>query len=247
MDSLKFTGGCLTINSNGKYGFKDPSLLWVTADNSLLTKSLGEWTSYINLTPSIFGTPPNYSEFEEDGTLVAHGDATTWDDINVSSLALGTGASAPTIVNIASSTIRSYAFNGSTSVIDELHGSLELLHNYEEGTNIIPHVHWMPRTNDSGNIKWQLEYIWINNNGVPMSSSTTISVVVPSGGVAWIPKITPFDEIVGSGKIIGSRFVFRIFRNPMDSEDTYSNDAVFTDFGVHYQVNSLGSRQPYIK
>lgn len=250
MDSLKFIGGCLTFNNDGKYSYKDPSLLSVTATGTTDTKSLGDWVSTIvPPTPptNIFGTPPNYSEFEADGTLVSYGNATCWDDINVSAFGLGTGASVPSIINIASTTIRTYAYNGNTSVVDELHGSLEILHNYAEGTDIIPHIHWLPSTNSGGDVKWQMEYVWINSDGIPVTSSTTVAVVSAAGSTAWLPKISAFQPISGTGKTIGSRFFFRVFRNPVDSQDTYGNDAAFTDFGVHYQINTLGSRQTYIK
>lgn len=183
----------------------------------------------------------NMTYFEQDGTMRSIGDATTWDDINVSGLGLGTRASAPSIVTVASTNIRAYAFNGNTATVDELHGSLEILHGYKEGSDISAHIHWMPATNTGGDVKWQLEYVWALNDST-ISTSTTISATVAAGTTAWKPLIAEFPLITGTGKTIGSRFGFRLFRDPNDAADTYTGNAVLFDFGVHYERDTLGSR-----
>ena len=187
------------------------------------------------------GDGVNFSRVEADGTLVFKGDATVYNDINISGQALGTGAAAPATVDIASSTIKAYAFNGNTATVDELHGTVEILHDYKEGSDIVPHVHWSPATNDAGNVKWQLEYIWINREGTS-GASTTISVVTAAGGTAWVGHISSFPAISGVGMEMGSRFMFRIFRDPADAADTYGFDAVLLDAGVHYERDTVGSR-----
>lgn len=51
----------------------------------------------------------------------------------------------------------------------------------------------------------------------------------------------------GAGKTIGSRFVFNLFRDPADAQDTYGADVAITDVGTHYEIDSIGSRQMLIK
>lgn len=183
----------------------------------------------------------NATVTEPDGTLLFTGDATVWDDINKSLLPLTTGASVPDIIAVnGDSILKVRSFDGVT-VTEELGESLEIIHNYMEGTNIVPHVHWCPTTSDAGNVKWQLRYMWIDREGV-FESGATISVVAAAGGVAWKEQRTNFPEISGTGKHIGSRFIFILFRDPTDAADTYTHDAAAFDFGIHYQIDTIGSR-----
>jgi hypothetical protein len=48
--------------------------------------------------PQKFGTETNYTEFEEDGTLIFNGAATVWEDDNFAAVALGIGASPPDLI-----------------------------------------------------------------------------------------------------------------------------------------------------
>lgn len=192
------------------------------------------------------GDGTNFSQIEADGTIRNVGDATTWNDINVSGLSLGTGPVAPSVINVSATGILTYAFIGTGVLADELHGSLETLHDYLEDSDIVPHVHWMPTTTDAGDVKWQLEYIWWPRNGV-VPAGTTITVTTAAGGVAWTAHRSDFPTITGAGKNIGDRFMFRIFRDPADVADTYGFDAAILDVGIHYQKDTLGSRQVAVK
>jgi len=51
----------------------------------------------------------------------------------------------------------------------------------------------------------------------------------------------------GAGKTMGSRFVFAIFRDPADVDDTYGDYAAVTDAGAHYEKDGFGSRQMLVK
>jgi hypothetical protein len=41
--------------------------------------------------------------------------------------------------------------------------------------------------------------------------------------------------------------VMRIYRTPTDAQDTYTSDAGLLTLGIHYQKDSFGSRQEFIK
>lgn len=189
-----------------------------------------------------FGKGDNRTSFEEDGTMVANGDATTWNDINLSALSLRIGATAPTLKAINGTTIYGLAFSG-TGPTEEVFGSLEILHDYKEGSTIYPHIHWFPSTTAIGNIKWNMDYMWINRGGV-MTGAATLSQTVTTSGVAWQMEFTNFapSGLSGLGKTMGGRFVFRIYRNAADAVDTYGADAFISDFGLHVCSDTLGSR-----
>lgn len=54
---------------------------------------------------------------------------------------------------------------------------------------------------------------------------------------------TPPASISG----VSSMMVCRLYRSPTVTEDTYSNDAGLLEFDLHYQIDSFGSRNEYIK
>jgi len=136
------------------------------------------------------------------------------------------------------------AFAGTGVIVDELSGSAEIPHRYLQGSTIYPHIHWAATTAAAGNIKFQLEYLWVNAGGT-ITTSTPVSNTVSSGGAAWVEMRTnlPSIGVSGSGKNMGSRLAFRLFRNPADGDDTYEADVAVFDFGIHLESDTLGSRQ----
>lgn len=191
--------------------------------------------------PLKIGATSDNSEFEADGTLKFNGDATVWNDINLSVGSLRSGATAPNRWTITGTNLEISSFDGSGPA-QSAHGSLELLHGYLEGSDIVPHLHWCATTTGSGNIKMQLEYAWVDIGGT-ITSSTTISFTAAASGVVGKEEKTAFPTISGVGKHMGSRFVFRLFRDSADAADTYGAGIGAFDFGIHYQIDTVGSRQ----
>lgn len=193
-----------------------------------------------------FGTDTDNSTFEADGTLKFNGAATVEDDINISLVPPQGGAAAPAIIAFnGDARLDCYAFSGTNAIPDEIHSSLEILHSYEEGSDISFHLHWYPTNATLGNVKWQLRYTWFNKGTVP-GAAVTVAVVSATSGVAWQEQTTAFS-ISGAGKTMGSRFVFSIFRDATDAQDTYARYAAVTDMGVHYEKDTVGSRTTLTK
>ena len=163
-----------------------------------------------------------------------------WNDINLPAFSLGKGATPPDDIGILpSGGIRALGFDGA-STVEEVHSSGEVLHGYIADTDLDIHIHWMPTDTNTGTVKWQLEYYWINAGGT-YGAPTIITSTQEAGGTAWKAWHSHFPAIDGTGKVQGSEIVFRFFRDP--SEDTYGSDAALVQIGIHYQVNTLGSRQ----
>lgn len=189
-----------------------------------------------------FGNDASNSEFEDDGTLVFNGDATVWNDINLPAANLRPGATPPNWANVfASGGIYGYTFNPSIAN-DELHSSGEILHDYKEGTDLHLHVHWMATTANAGVVRWGLEYVWCNV-GDTSAAPATIYVNATASGTAWKHQLTSFPTISGTGKHIGSMFAFRIFRAATDAADTYPDTAYLPQVGIHYEIDTVGSRE----
>ena len=192
-------------------------------------------------TPRSFGDGTNQTTFEADGSMKFEGAATVWNDINLSIGSLRAGASAPGTWTIPGTGIILSTFGGADPQQDA-YGSLEILHDYKEGSDIVPHIHWSPTTTGAGDVVWQLEYSWVNGGGT-VTSSTTIIVTVAANGVVAKEQRSSFPTISGTGKTIGSRFLFHLFRNSAHISDTYGSDAAALDFGIHYERDTTGSRQ----
>lgn len=189
---------------------------------------------------SMFGEDTtNFSKFESDGTLHFNGTATVWKDINVGGISLKQGATAPDPINLDTTSIQVYAFDGAT-LTEEVSGAFELQHDYKEGTNIVPHIHWYTTDTGAGNVKWQLEYYI--KSGTSEYTGTT-SVTTAATGTAWEEIRSDFPAITGTNFTIGMQIHFRLFRDPTDAADTYASDAALGTFGIHYEVDTVGSRQ----
>jgi hypothetical protein len=80
-------------------------------------------------------------------------ETTRWVDFNVGAVSLGTGASAPGLIQLNGSNIYVLGFDGNVTS-EQVFGSIEIDHMYKEGTDILFHVHWMPTTATAGNVKW---------------------------------------------------------------------------------------------
>lgn len=192
------------------------------------------------LTNKKFGSGADFSTFEADGTLVASGEAQTWEDVNIGGISLtGAGGAAPDIVTVGG--IRFYAFDG-TNVLEELCGVIELPHAYAEGQDIFAHVHWLNATTAAGVVRWKLDYAWVNVGGqFTATTAATLDQSVNTAGSNYSHVVS--TQINGAGKLISSHFIFRLFRDPSDGVDTYTGDAYLVAFGLHVPVNTLGSRQ----
>lgn len=164
---------------------------------------------------------------------------TVYEDISISAHALTLGAAAPdTITFFGGGGIKGLGFNGAATT-ESVHGSTELLHSYAEGTDIYPHVHWMPTSTDVGQVKWQLEYSWQNDDSI-FPSSTTVFGITTTAGTAWTLQQTNFPAMDGTGKKMGGGIAFRLFRDPTDNDD-YAADVGLVHLGIHYEKDTLGS------
>jgi hypothetical protein len=130
----------------------------------------------------------------------------------------------------------------------EVYFILQLPHSYKEGTSIIPHVHWVYGANTVGeSCRWGLEYWW-NEDNVFLGGSNTIYVNTNlSNNDAVMPFLTSFPTINGAGHTISSILNCRLFRDATDISDNYTNNVYLFEFDIHYEIDSLGSRNTLSK
>lgn len=165
-----------------------------------------------------------------------------WDDIITPGFALGTGNAAPALVSFAPvPNMRIYGFSGSNTTPDELFAFFELPHGYKEGSDLLPHVHWIPNDNNVANVKWQIAYAIAPVDGkFTVTGTSTGTEATVDNTTHLLTSLAPV--IPGLNLKIGSVIACRLFRDATDPDDTYTGLANLLSFGIHYQVDTLGSR-----
>jgi hypothetical protein len=157
--------------------------------------------------------------------------------------AIKIGASDPDFIKVrdngsSSAGVYSYAFDADTE--EQLFFTIQLPHSYKAGTDISPHIHWMPTTTGTNAVVWGLEYTWSNIDGT-YGNTTLITATDAADGTAYKHQLADFADISGSGKNESSMLLCRIYRKAADAADTFTGDAVFLEVDFHFQMNKLGS------
>lgn len=193
---------------------------------------------------SIFGDLTNYAEFEPDGTLVFHGDATTYNDIYTS--IAGGKIPASNFPDWSTFTTNTGAFTFKVNDYMDL-STIELTHDYAEGTDLEVHLHL---ANNGTNVnERKAKYIIYYTYGLPDSfnnqfsaeASLTAELTIPANVVDKSVIYLTMGTITGTGLKIGTQIKFRIKRIASTGTEPTGNPFLGM-VGVHYQQNTLGSR-----
>ena len=171
---------------------------------------------------------------------------TTWNDLRFPVSGLATG---PT----KQPTLAMWNDNGSgsdgiflRSFANDEHMFLagQMSHEWKSGTIIFPHFHIMASDANVGDINFGIEYSWININDTADVNTTIITGETSVNNEENVNKILALPEIVGTGKTLSSQFVARIFRS---ATDTYASEVWLMEFDLHFEIDTTGSRQAFIK
>jgi len=187
----------------------------------------------------------NYSEFETDWTLEFNGTATVWKDINMGSSQLSRPASSQPDIesfvdkNGSDTGIETYWF----AVWEKVHGSFEMQHDYKEGSDFMFHVHWQGITAPSGtdNVQWRLTYI-LMRDGTTLNAVTIIDTPDTTIDTQYIAARSDFAAITWTNYLMWDQFIFTLER-VASTGDAYLWDALIVTAGIHYEIDTVGSRQ----
>ena len=122
--------------------------------------------------------------------------------------------------------------------INELFFNIHPNATYQEGKNITPIIHWMPSTDDVGDIVWCLETSTANP-GVVYPDSNISTVTVAASGTRYehiVTELPPFVLSNFQAIILG-----RLFREGNNVADTYNNGVILLGFELKFTKNKLGS------
>lgn len=196
--------------------------------------------------PLVLGTETDNTTIEADGTVVASGSATTYDDILPIALYQPTGAAAPNITIIGGvGTLKAQEFPKG-ALVEEFNPSWQISHRYKEQTTINPHLHLhIPANAAGGTLVFALTYTWDNvDGGITAESTIQVTKTIPALYPGSSNAIFSFGDIVGTGKAISSIFQARIIRPNLG---TLSGSVWLKSADIHIEADMNGSREPFIK
>lgn len=119
----------------------------------------------------------------------------------------------------------------------------QISHGYKEETNISCHLHAYTLIKDTGNVTLELNYTWYNIG----STDFTTYLITKNINISTINRtnsIISFGQISGTGKTISSTFKGKITRK---TNETATQPLYLDFFDCHYQKDSFGSNEEYIK
>ena len=164
--------------------------------------------------------------------------ATVFKDISTPATSMmKAGVADPGIVTIIG-TIDGYGFDAGSD--EELFFSIEMPHDWKEGSTIYPHAHWSPTDADTNDVRWGLVTSWANIDDT-FPATTTSEVLDAGSGTADDHQYVDFDSIDGSLKTISSIILCRVYREGSHASDEYGVDAVLHNVGFHYEIDTIGS------
>lgn len=137
---------------------------------------------------------------------------TLFDDLPpVPFLMARTGTNSPTLTTFKGN-IEQYTF----AINNEIFGNSEVTHLYINGTNLMPHIHWVTNgTNTSDRyVKWEMEYTYANDGEAFTNPVTTIVIEakIPANTPSLTHYITDFPIISGVGIEVGDYICWSIRR-----------------------------------
>ena len=190
------------------------------------------------------GDKVNSMQVSGDGTVRLLGEAADWDDYEfpISNLRINPVTSRP---DFDFDEVE-YLFDDNST--ETVVGNGHLPHRWLIGSDLKPHIHWAQES--SGEVTWQLEYkLWNNGDSEP-SGFTTLQSNGPvfsyvSGSISQITALPSIDASLIDD--VSPNLKVRVSRLGASGTDTYVGDARFWKFDIHYQVDSFGSREEYLK
>lgn len=211
----------------------------------LALDSNAQWPSEV--VPSMLGAHTlgghtDRTAFESDGTITFEGNATIWDDLRFPVQAINPpGAASDPDRDTGDGT---FLFdNGSTEI---LMGIAQMPHSWKLESNINPHIHWCPTNTDTGDVRWRFEYDIAKVNGTFAGAYTSIDVDDAGDGTAEKHQRAYFAAVSMTGyDTISAIIKWKISR--IGGSDTYNADARLLEFDIHYEMDTIGSREELSK
>lgn len=192
------------------------------------------------------GASPDYSEFEADGTLVMHGDATVWDDVTfpLAAYRLDSG-SGKLQQNYDNASITMQSGGSIATAADRLVITCQMPHKTKLDSTAELHIHWEQPADQAYTFDYQYR-IQENGEAKDATWSTAATVAMSANAFTYVSgtliQITPLISIDLTGIGLSSLIQVRIARSDSTTGDI---EALALDF--HFEFDTLGSNEEYVK
>lgn len=261
------SGFYINDGSNQKVVYLSTGGLTISDNINLLT---GTYTnSLMNIYDENYGTLVNFErgncylsepmsfnfytggsvEINSTGFLFS-GDATFFDDLQGDITKTKTVGTRVTL-NEAENTID---FTNTSTLSDYVYLNFQMSHKWKIGSIIYPHIHWEQTLNATPN--WLIQYRWQKQGGVKTTTWTNykcnVNAFTYTGGtlnqISHDGGLTP-----PTGAGLSDIIEIRVIRDTANASglftpgNTYAATASVTSIDLHYECDSLGSNQEYIK
>jgi hypothetical protein len=170
-----------------------------------------------------------------------------WDDLRFPVSAINpVGLAAPPTLNQDNGLLEF-----SATLVNTVAIQAQMPHSWQEGSVIVPHVHWRKKTQGTGNVVWKLTYEFVNrgtaftDTPTPLTASATVGAA--EDGTALVHHITSFGDVSMDGKTISCMGLITVSRLGDDPADTYAGVAQLLEFDIHYLIDAFGSIQAFAK
>lgn len=173
---------------------------------------------------------------------------TFWDDLRFPSSGFNpAGSTAPPAVNTSTGLLD---FSGTADNV--IGGVAQMPHAWKEGTNIHPHIHLRFPTSASANTRWQLQYDIANpfadfsENAGTYTPLTAVTVANPQNVKRHV--LASLGVIPMTGYTLSACILWKLTRlAASDGADTDTNAVTLIEFDLHYQIDTPGSDNEYVK
>jgi hypothetical protein len=158
-----------------------------------------------------------------------------------------TGAGRPSLA-VMIGTIEQYRFAvGDNAEIE----ATEILHGWKEGTPVEFHIHWVTGGLNNATVrgvKWQIEYSWANptyEGGTTVFGATTLlsaEDTIAANEPALTHHYTNIGTFTPTGGKLGAFLILRLTRIASVTHTAPAANPFGLAAGVHYQIDTIGSR-----
>lgn len=184
-----------------------------------------------------FGSATSYTQFEANGTMFMAGSATTWEDLNFDP----TRSGGPVATRPSDVTINNCFYVEFTNGNNQLCGAVqELPHNYKLSSALYPHAHVFLKSGETSGttgvtftIYWELRKSTAVTNGSVTLSATSAQLASTAGGF----KLDLYDASFAGSSELGGQLALTLARTGGNA-----GDVIVTTYGVHYEMDTIGSR-----
>jgi hypothetical protein len=137
-------------------------------------------------------------------------------------------------------------FEFTTAGTDQIGGSLELSHSYQEGTPLVLHVHWATNSTNAagGAVVWAYEYSLANpadGSAETYAGFASVTQTVPAGNRQYLTNSFNIATIANLTGTVSTLFCFNLKRIGSDGADTYPVSVFLKSVALHIKLDTVGS------